>query len=66
MPEAKVWSPKMPNLYRCRVTAKDSDAKDVLMGAAASALSTADKIYRRGCFCSTAGRSTCAARTFKA
>jgi len=32
MPEAKVWSPETPNLYRCRVTAKDSDAKDVLMG----------------------------------
>ncbi len=32
MPEAKVWSPETPNLYRCRVTVKDSDAKDVLFG----------------------------------
>ena len=32
MPEAKLWSPEMPNLYRCRVTVKDSDAKDVLFG----------------------------------
>ncbi|OHB78939.1 MAG: hypothetical protein A2W31_09820 [Planctomycetes bacterium RBG_16_64_10] len=32
MPEAKVWSPESPNLYRGRVTVKDSDAKDVLFG----------------------------------
>jgi beta-mannosidase len=32
MPAAKVWSPETPNLYRCRVTVKDSDAKDVLFG----------------------------------
>ena len=36
MPEAQVWSPDTPNLYRCRVTARNaggqSDAKDVLFG----------------------------------
>ncbi|MEI6645462.1 MAG: sugar-binding domain-containing protein [bacterium] len=32
MPEAKVWSPESPYLYRCRVTAGDSDARDVLFG----------------------------------
>jgi beta-mannosidase len=32
MPKAKVWSPETPNLYRCRVTVKDSDAWDVLFG----------------------------------
>jgi hypothetical protein len=32
MPDAKVWSPESPNLYRCRVTVTGSDAKDVLFG----------------------------------
>jgi hypothetical protein len=32
MPKAKVWTPETPNLYRCRVTLKGSDAKDVLFG----------------------------------
>jgi hypothetical protein len=32
MPDARVWSPDAPHLYRCRVTVKDSDAKDVLFG----------------------------------
>ena len=32
MPEAKTWSPTAPNLYRCRVTVQDSDAKDALFG----------------------------------
>ena len=32
MPDAKGWSPESPNLYRCRVTVKGSDVKDVLFG----------------------------------
>lgn len=32
MPNAKVWSPEAPHLYRCRVTVPGSDAKDVLFG----------------------------------
>jgi hypothetical protein len=32
MPEAKVWSPESPHLYRCRVTVGDSDVRDVLFG----------------------------------
>jgi hypothetical protein len=32
MPDARVWSPESPNLYRCRVTMKGADAKDVLFG----------------------------------
>ena len=32
MPEARVWSPETPNLYRCRVTVKDSSTQDALFG----------------------------------
>jgi len=32
MPDARVWSPDTPHLYRCRVTVRGSDAKDVLFG----------------------------------
>jgi hypothetical protein len=32
MPDAKVWSPESPYLYRCRVTAGDSDVREVLFG----------------------------------
>lgn len=32
MPEAKVWTPETPYLYRCRVTVAGSDARDVLFG----------------------------------
>jgi len=32
MPDAKIWSPESPYLYRCRVTVPGSDAKDVLFG----------------------------------
>lgn len=32
MPDAKIWSPDSPNLYRCRVTVENSDARDVLFG----------------------------------
>ncbi|MFO7902621.1 MAG: beta galactosidase jelly roll domain-containing protein [Pirellulaceae bacterium] len=31
MPDAKIWSPATPNLYRCRVSVAD-DVKDVLFG----------------------------------
>ena len=31
MPDAKIWSPEKPNLYRCRVTV-DKDVRDVLFG----------------------------------
>ncbi|MGO8750864.1 MAG: glycoside hydrolase family 2 TIM barrel-domain containing protein [Thermoguttaceae bacterium] len=40
MPGAKVWLPETPNLYRCRVTVKDSDAKDVLFGCRSFTLCT--------------------------
>lgn len=32
MPDAKIWSPESPYLYRCRVTVKGSDAREVLFG----------------------------------
>jgi len=32
MPNAKVWSPESPYLYRCRVTVPGSDVRDVLFG----------------------------------
>ncbi len=32
MPDARVWSPETPNLYRCRVTIAGQDARDVLFG----------------------------------
>ena len=36
MPDARVWSPETPNLYRCRVTMRNNgaalDAKDALFG----------------------------------
>ena len=32
MPEARVWSPESPHLYRCRVSIQGSDAQDVLFG----------------------------------
>ena len=32
MPDAKVWSPDAPNLYRCRITVTDGVARDVLFG----------------------------------
>lgn len=32
MPDAKVWSPESPSLYRCRVAVKGGDARDVLFG----------------------------------
>jgi hypothetical protein len=32
MPEAKVWTPESPYLYRCRVTAGNSDVREVLFG----------------------------------
>lgn len=42
MPDARVWSPNTPNLYRCRVTVRDGDrmvdVKDVLFGCRSFAL----------------------------
>ncbi|MCX7045933.1 MAG: discoidin domain-containing protein [Candidatus Sumerlaeota bacterium] len=43
MPDAKVWSPESPNLYRCRVTVKDSDAKDALFGCRSFSVVQRDK-----------------------
>jgi beta-mannosidase len=51
MPEAKVWSPETPNLYRCRVTVRDaekqSDAKDVLFGCRSFTLSRESRVQSR-------------------
>ena len=38
MPDANLWAPEAPNLYRCRVTVAGSDAKDVLFGCRSFAL----------------------------